>query len=89
MSPIAGEGGKGVAGSQPMSTSVHRAQINYGDLTPYLTYAVIGAVFITHKMISTNACELDKYFLQRYSMIGFRRRINGYVVIKYLKIGLS
>ncbi len=33
--------GMGVAGSQPMSTSVHNAhgaQTNFGDLTPYLTY---------------------------------------------------
>jgi hypothetical protein len=40
LSPNAGGGG--VAGSQPMSTAVHRtvtgAQINFGDLTPYLTY---------------------------------------------------
>jgi hypothetical protein len=37
MSPNAGEGG--VARSQPMSTAIHRsltAQINFGDLTPYL-----------------------------------------------------
>ncbi len=38
-----GEGG--VAGSQPMSTAVHimwhGAQINFGDLTPYLTYGWI------------------------------------------------
>ncbi len=27
--------GGGVAGSQPMSLAVHRAQINCGDLTPY------------------------------------------------------
>ncbi len=37
------------------------AQINFGDLTPYLTYAEIGAVFITHNIISANACELEKY----------------------------
>jgi hypothetical protein len=36
-SPKAGEGG--VAGSQPMSTAVG-AQINFGDLTPYLTYGM-------------------------------------------------
>ncbi len=38
-SPNAGGGG-GVAGYQPMSTAacVHGAQINFGDLTPYLTY---------------------------------------------------
>jgi hypothetical protein len=37
-----GMGGR-IAGSQPMSTAVHitwhGAQINFGDLTPYLTYA--------------------------------------------------
>jgi hypothetical protein len=36
-----GRGG-GVAGFQPTSTAVHNtthgAQINFGDLTPYLTY---------------------------------------------------
>ncbi len=31
-----GEGGD--AKSQPISTAAHRAQINLGDLTPYLTY---------------------------------------------------
>ncbi len=37
MSLNAGRGG-GVAGSQPMSTAVYtKAQINFGDLTPYLT----------------------------------------------------
>ncbi len=34
----------GVAGSQPMSTTVHitlhGTQINFGDLPPYLTYAL-------------------------------------------------
>jgi hypothetical protein len=38
MSP---NGGRGVAGSQPMSTAVHNwAQINFGDLTPYLNLLV-------------------------------------------------
>ncbi len=42
MSQNAGERGGGeVAGSQPMSTEYTRAQINYGDLTPNLTYAHI------------------------------------------------
>ncbi len=38
--------GEGVAGSQPMSTAVHNArgaQINFGDLTPYLTYDAYAA----------------------------------------------
>ncbi len=35
------EGMGGVAGSQPMSTAVYTgAQINFGDLTPNLTYDV-------------------------------------------------
>ncbi len=35
-------GGRGkVAGSQPMSTAVHRTKINCGDLTPYLTYMML------------------------------------------------
>jgi hypothetical protein len=37
-------GREGVAGSQPMSTAVHitrrGAQINFGDLPPYLTYGM-------------------------------------------------
>ncbi len=40
MSPNAGDGGRGVVESQPMSTAVHitwqGTQINFGDLTPYL-----------------------------------------------------
>jgi hypothetical protein len=32
-------GQRGVAGSQPMSTAVHRSPNNSGDLTPYLTFA--------------------------------------------------
>ncbi len=39
----------GVAGSQPMNTAVHitwhGAQINFGDLTPYLTYAGTRSLF--------------------------------------------
>jgi hypothetical protein len=31
---------RGVAGSQPMSTTVYGTQINFGDLTPYLTYGL-------------------------------------------------
>ena len=34
-----GEGG--VAGSQPMSTAVHGAQINFRDLSPCLTYGLL------------------------------------------------
>jgi hypothetical protein len=37
--------GGGVAGSQTMSTAVHKAhgaQINFGELTPYLSYGAIG-----------------------------------------------
>jgi hypothetical protein len=33
-----GGGGGGVARSQPMSTTAYGAKINFGDLTPYLTY---------------------------------------------------
>jgi hypothetical protein len=35
-------GGGGVAGSQPMSSAVHRtgAQIGFGDITSYLTHAL-------------------------------------------------
>ncbi len=36
MSQNAGESG-GVAGSQPMSTTYTGVQINFGDLSPYLT----------------------------------------------------
>ncbi len=31
-------GGGGVAGSQPMSTAVHRSPNKLGDLTPYLSF---------------------------------------------------
>ncbi len=35
--------GRGVARSQPMSTAAHRSpKINFGDLSPYLTYVLIG-----------------------------------------------
>ncbi len=39
MSPNAGGRG-GIAGFWPMSTAVHRGPINFGDLTPYLTYVL-------------------------------------------------
>ncbi len=39
MSPNAGERGEGVAGSHPMSIQLYTGtQINFGDLTSYLTY---------------------------------------------------
>jgi hypothetical protein len=42
MSPNAGEGG-GVAGSQPISVQLYTgSQINFGDLTPYLSYGSCG-----------------------------------------------
>ncbi len=45
---------EGVAGSQPMSTAVHitwhGAQINFGDLTPYLTYAWNG-LHLVHDLV--------------------------------------
>jgi hypothetical protein len=43
-----GGGGGGVAGPQPMSTAVHmEPKKNFGDLTPYLTYAhVISDVYL-------------------------------------------
>ncbi len=48
-------GGGGVAGSQPMSTAVHitwhGAQINFGDLPPYLTYDSEGAFYKPLKSI--------------------------------------
>ncbi len=45
----------GVAGSQPMSTAVHTVtKINFGDLTPYLTYAfrvaLLSSSFFVHSM---------------------------------------
>ncbi len=40
--PICGGRGGGVAGSQPVNKVVHTgAQINFGDLPPYLTYEVV------------------------------------------------
>ncbi len=48
------DGRWGYAGSQPMSTAVHitwhGAQINLGDLTPYLTYEIIAV----HKRLTTS-----------------------------------
>ncbi len=46
--------GGGIAGSQPMSTAVHitwhGAQVNFGDLPPYLTFA--------YKYSSWNLCKM-------------------------------
>ncbi len=44
----------GVVGSQPMSTAVHRSQINFGDLTPYLTYGF-------HNLWEYLSPELQRY----------------------------
>jgi hypothetical protein len=54
MSPNAG-GGEGVAGSQPqpMSIAVHNAhvaQINFGDLKPYLTYCGKGPIDLSREI---------------------------------------
>ncbi len=51
--PKCGGGGR-VAGSQPMSTAVHSAhgvQINFGDLTPYLTYGINYTCKIRHDTV--------------------------------------
>jgi hypothetical protein len=48
ISPNAGDGG---GGSQPMGTAVHNAhgaQINFGNLTPYLTYGFDLLLVFTH-----------------------------------------
>jgi hypothetical protein len=53
-------GGVGVAGSQPMSTAVLYtvAQINFGDLTPYLThvskYCMPHEAILSHNMKNLN-----------------------------------
>ncbi len=39
MSPNAGDGGGWFGASANEYTAVHRSTINFGDLTPYLTYA--------------------------------------------------
>ncbi len=61
MSQNAG-GGDGVAGSQPMRTAVHitwhGAQINFGDLTPYLTYGSRSLLMIILCLIA--AYGMDK-----------------------------
>ncbi len=72
-SQCGGDGGGGVAGSQPMSIAVHitwlGAQINFGDLPPYLTYGTwkccINVTFkillqICWKVHSQNNCALRK-----------------------------
>jgi hypothetical protein len=62
MSPNAGRGG-GVAGSQPMSTVVHMdgAQINFGDLTPYLTYDTAKVKLFESTLISHVATGKNKF----------------------------
>jgi hypothetical protein len=47
----------GVAGSQPISTAVRRAaeaQIDFGDLTPYLTFALTNCAIVPKA--ATNFC---------------------------------
>jgi hypothetical protein len=39
------DGEEGVVGSQPMSTT-HGVQINFGDLTPYVTYGTNRHLFV-------------------------------------------
>jgi hypothetical protein len=49
-------GGGGVVRSQPMSTAVqcaHGAQINFGDLAPYLTYTAETCLCQITKIINT------------------------------------
>jgi hypothetical protein len=48
MSPNTGGGGGGVGGSQPMSKAEKEAQINFGDLTPHLTYDVYIGMISRH-----------------------------------------
>ncbi len=54
-----GKGGGGVAGSQPMSTAVqyNGAQINFGDLTPYLIYG--GQVFSAQRNLYKPPCPFS------------------------------
>ncbi len=67
--PMLGGGGRGVAGSQPMNASVHitwhGAQINFGDIPPYLTYGLEDTACC--KYISCNAL----YFMNTNTMFAF------------------
>jgi hypothetical protein len=60
-----GRGGGEVAGSQPMSTAVHTgAQINFGDLTPYLTYGYMVPVrYLKQKIMGEEGAKMDFFML--------------------------
>ncbi len=62
----------GIAGSQPMSMAVHEthgAYMNFGDLTPYLTYAPVNKNQLTklckttRKLNSTQLVWLHLFFI--------------------------
>jgi hypothetical protein len=71
MSPNAGNGERGCAGSQLMSTAVdmHGAQINFGDLTPYLTlmYTIL---LLNHYHVGNSAAikNSQRYVNKRLSL---------------------
>ncbi len=64
-----------VAGSQPMETAVHitwhGAQINFGDLTPYLTY---GSVVL--QLLLSLSCYVRPQSTQRVAMATFSRTLH-------------
>ncbi len=91
--------GEGGAGPQPMSTAVHitwhGAQINFGDLPPYLTYAPICRWLMPLKKPSDYP-ELEMYLTEltgkrKYKGTGSRDRIqiNGKKLIWHLPRGIG
>jgi hypothetical protein len=51
---------RGEGGSQPICTAAHGTQINFGDLTPYLTYACRAEVETFEERL-TNARREDDF----------------------------
>ncbi len=66
---------RGVAGSQPMSTAVHitchGAQINFGDLTPYLTYGC------SNKMQCCTFCRAPGFERSSVSQLTWRKKFSS------------
>jgi hypothetical protein len=71
MSPNAGGGEGEVAAPQPISTAVHitshGAQIDFGDLTPYVTYAPILGLYEQCHIVDREA-SLLKLQLPAYTI---------------------
>jgi hypothetical protein len=57
MSPNAGEGGCGCGASANEYSCAHGAQINFGDLTPYLTYGGKSIIAVDSKKSLVFLCH--------------------------------